>query len=432
MKKSPIENHLSDECRMLLEYVRDAVLFIREDDGSIVAANRVAEETYGYPIGKLVGMRIFDLLDPAHADPNISEDDSTRGGQITEAGALFEASHMRADGTAFPVENSARIAVVDGVRMVVAVVRDISERRRVERLAEDALSQINQVFDTAADGMRIIDKKFNMTRLNHTLAEVAGIDYDTAVGMKCYDAFPGKTCHTPDCALRRALRGEEKLVSEVQKTRSDGTTVTCLLTSRPFVVGGKTVGVIEDFRDITERKAVEELAQHLATHDALTGLPNRLLFTDRLELTLAQTLRGEAHPALMFCDVDDFKAINDTLGHVIGDGVLQSIADSLLGAVRAGDTVARLGGDEFVVLLPRVKSVAAALTVARKILKKTHLTIPHGESDVCVALSIGVALYEDGDDDDTLMRRADDAMYRVKASGGNGVMLAGEVEPSAG
>lgn len=183
-------------------------------------------------------------------------------------------------------------------------------------------------------------------------------------------------------------------------------------------------GVIEDFHDITERKRAEMLAQHLATHDALTGLPNRLLFTDRLEVALAQAERGDTRPVLMFCDVDGFKAINDSHGHVIGDDVLRATADALLRVVRQGDTVARLGGDEFVVLFPQGLAPDDALAVGRKLLAAVDETTRRFETYTPATLSIGIAFYEPGDDADSLVRRADEIMYEAKRAGGHGVLAA--------
>lgn len=417
--------HLTGECRMLLEHVRDGVLFVRVSDGKIIAANKVAEDMYGYSSADLLEKRIFDLVGAPDGEPGFSPGDPTRGGEINEDGVLFEADHRRADGTVFPVETSARVAVIDDIETIVATVRDISRRKNTQRVIQEALAEVNQILDVAADGIRIVDLDFNVTRANNTFLELAQIDSETALSKKCYESFAGSACHTPDCTLVRALRNENKLVREIEKKRVNGSSVVCTLTAQPFVVDGEILGVIEDFRDISEFKAAEEIAQHLATHDPLTALPNRLLFNDRLEVTIAQAKRGETHPALMYCDVDRFKAINDTKGHIVGDNVLQSVAGMLAAAVREEDTVARIGGDEFVVLLPQVKAPDDALTVARKILKATEYITAGGE-DFPVTLSVGVAVHLSGENADDIMRRADRAMYSVKERGGNGLMMASD------
>ena len=418
---APHDARLSRECRLLLEYVRDAVLFLRRTDGRIVAANKAAEETYGRSVGELLELSIRDLLDPNEIDVTVPFD-TTRGGKIDEAGVLFRATHRRADGSSVPVETNARTATIDGEELIVAVVRDISERVAMERRLAAAYAEIEQVFETAADGMRIVDRDFNVVRVNETLARMAGVDPADALSAKCYESFAGDLCHTEDCPLTRILAGDERFTAETEKTSSDGNTLSCLLAARPFVVEGEVVGIIEDFRDITDRKHAEELAQHLATHDVLTGLPNRMLFNDRLEVVLALAARGDTKPAVLFCDIDHFKTTNDTLGHHVGDEVLRSVAAALTGAVRKADTVARYGGDEFVVLLPNARSIEDALAVARKVLEATgKLAASRGAVELGTTLSIGVAAYHDGDDLDSLLHRADQAMYLVKQHGGNGL-----------
>jgi diguanylate cyclase (GGDEF)-like protein/PAS domain S-box-containing protein len=406
---------------LLLEYVRDAVLFVRRADGRIVAANRAAEETYGRSVDELLGLSIQDLLDPNDIDTT-TPFDPTRGGEIDEDGVLFRATHRRADGSTIPVETNARTATIDGEELIVAVVRDISDRVAMEHDLAAAYAEIEQVFETAADGMRIVDLDYNVVRVNETLARMAGVSPDDVLSAKCYETFAGDLCHTEHCPLKRILAGDERFSAETEKTSLEGATLSCLVVARPFVVEGEIVGIIEDFRDITERKHAEELAQHLATHDILTGLPNRMLFNDRLEVVLALAARGDAKPAVLFCDIDHFKTTNDTLGHHVGDEVLRSVAAALTGAVRKADTVARYGGAEFVVLLPNARNIDDALAVARKVLEATgKLAATRGAVELGTTLSIGVATYREDDDLDSLLRRADQAMYLVKQHGGNGL-----------
>ena len=172
--------------------------------------------------------------------------------------------------------------------------------------------------------------------------------------------------------------------------------------------------------DITERKQAEKEIQKLAYYDVLTGLPNRTLFLDRLSQALAQGRREERKVGVLFLDLDRFKAINDTLGHVAGDMLLKYVARRLQGCVRQSDTVARLGGDEFVVILPGVHTEADLTAFSKKILETLSRPVRLGEKKFFTTASIGISVFpEDADDVETLIRNADIAMYAAKDRGKN-------------
>jgi diguanylate cyclase (GGDEF)-like protein len=170
--------------------------------------------------------------------------------------------------------------------------------------------------------------------------------------------------------------------------------------------------------DISDRKLAEQRIAHMAHHDALTGLPNRVLLRDRIQQAIAQAHRGSAQLAVLFLDLDRFKTINDSLGHQLGDRLLQSVASRLLVCVREGDTVSRVGGDEFVIVIPGIAAAADASSVGAKILEVLASTFHLHGNDLHVNASIGISLYpSDGADAETLMRNADTAMYHAKDSG---------------
>ncbi len=167
----------------------------------------------------------------------------------------------------------------------------------------------------------------------------------------------------------------------------------------------------------------EEL-RHMAQHDSLTKLPNRALFSDRLNQELARARRNGDHCALMFLDLDEFKIINDSFGHAVGDELLREVAQRLQLAVRATDTVARLGGDEFVVLMPELQESGAALGLAEKIRSALHAPFLVNGHTLSISCSLGVAIFPDnGDDEISLTKSADDAMYRAKDGGGDSVRI---------
>ena len=176
--------------------------------------------------------------------------------------------------------------------------------------------------------------------------------------------------------------------------------------------------------DITERKRYDDTIRHLAFHDSLTGLPNRLLINDRITVAMPQARRRNQLLALVYLDLDNFKIINDTLGHMIGDRLLQEVAQRLKALVRKGDTVARMGGDEFMFLLPGINRVEDARTIANKILESFSVPYQVDGHEIHTTASIGVSIFPtDGEDVETLVKNADSALYRAKEQGCNNYQM---------
>ena len=183
----------------------------------------------------------------------------------------------------------------------------------------------------------------------------------------------------------------------------------------------KFIGTMGCARDITERKRSEAHISHQAYHDLLTQLPNRILFDDRMKQTFAHASRNRQKFAMLFMDLDRFKLINDTLGHVMGDLVLQRVSERILGCLRAEDTLARFGGDEFCLLLPDIPSKESVAAVAEKILKSVRQPFSINNHELYLSTSLGIAIYPDaGDTGEALLQSADTAMYHVKANGKDG------------
>ncbi|HYR26892.1 MAG TPA: EAL domain-containing protein, partial [Thermoanaerobaculia bacterium] len=229
--------------------------------------------------------------------------------------------------------------------------------------------------------------------------------------------------HHRDTIVRR-LREEGAVANEEVELRArDGSAVWALENVRRVVREGEPAVLEGILLDITDRKRAEEEIAFKAYHDALTGLPNRTLFLDRLHVALAHAARSNGSLAVFFLDLDDMKSINDTFGHAIGDRVLQAMAGRLLTALRADDTVARVGGDEFLILV-EVSDAQEAENLAKKVLDRITEPVAVDRDELYVTTSVGLALYpDDAGDADSLIRLADGAMYRVKESGGNRVQL---------
>ena len=185
---------------------------------------------------------------------------------------------------------------------------------------------------------------------------------------------------------------------------------------------GMIACLLEDEREASELATVE--MEHLAYHDALTGLPNRPLFMDRLIMSVAQASRSNQKLAVFFLDLDRFKDINDSLGHSTGDGLLKAVAERIHRCIREGDTVARLGGDEFTLLIPRIDHVEDAAKIAQKIIETLKIPFSILDHELFVTTSVGISVYpDDGTDPETLVRNADTAMYRAKDQGRDNYQL---------
>jgi len=211
---------------------------------------------------------------------------------------------------------------------------------------------------------------------------------------------------------------------ETVRQHKDGRLIDVALTISPIrnkqghIVGASTIA-----RDITVRRQAErnreEWMSHLAYHDPVTGLPNRLLFKDRLAQALSAAHRHRDRLAVVFIDLDNFKSVNDRLGHGVGDALLKAIAKSLVTCLRSSDTVSRYGGDEFVILLPEIKGTGDAATAVQKIATSIEAAHRIGLHDLRVSASMGISIYPDhGKTEEVLLNNADAAMYRAKSGGG--------------
>lgn len=261
--------------------------------------------------------------------------------------------------------------------------------------------------------------------LGYTLDEISPVSIDTWL----------KFAHQDDLKisgdlLEKNFNGElDYYECEARMLHKDGSWIWVL--DRGKVVSrtdeGAPLLMCGTHQEITKRKQYEEKIRHLANHDSLTGLPNLRVATDRLAMALKQAQRGKTLLAILFIDLDGFKNVNDNHGHDAGDLVLKKIAKRLASSVRATDTVARIGGDEFIVLLTEMYCADIAEKIAEKIIQQVSQAISFNNINLQVGASIGIALYPDnGDDPESLLKRADDAMYVIKNSGKNGYHLAAE------
>ncbi|MCU0270288.1 MAG: EAL domain-containing protein [Acidimicrobiales bacterium] len=405
-----------DRVRALLEHSTDATLVV-DDGGRLTYVSPALQQIFGY--------RPEDLLDESRRAAILHPDDVVLVTRLTELfatpGAVLETEARVRDaaGAYRWVELDIR-NLVDDPRIGGVLVHawDISRRRRAEHDRE----RLTDLFEATHDLVGITDAAGKLLYCNASARRFVGLaPTESLDGLTMLDLFPADDEDRWAAELLPALERDSMWHGELTLRHGDGreTPVLCQI-----IVHRDADGAIEFFsgvlHDISERKAFESRLAHQATHDPLTGLPNRTLLLDRLGDAIERAGRRSSRLAVLFCDLDHFKVVNDSLGHAVGDELLRAIARRLHTVVRPGDTIARFGGDEFVVLCEDLRDGRDALPVADRIIAALLEPFRVGDAEVFIGVSIGVALpehagsrFEAGD----LIRDADAAMYRAKARG---------------
>jgi diguanylate cyclase (GGDEF)-like protein/PAS domain S-box-containing protein len=308
--------------------------------------------------------------------------------------------------------------------------RNAIERKAVEDALyvekERALVTLNSI----GDAVLCTDISGNITYLNLVAESMTGWPREEAIGKPLAEIF-----QIIDGATRKTARDPMEMA--VAQNRTVGLTVGCILIRRDAFESaiedsaapihdraGRVIGAVIVFHDVSAARAMSHQMTHSAQHDVVTNLPNRMLLNDRISQAISLARRQNRPLAVLFLDLDRFKYINDSLGHAVGDQLLQSVSKRLLAGVRNSDTVSRQGGDEFVILLSEISHPEDAATSAKKIL--LSLGVPHSIEghDLDIAGSIGISIYPgDGEDAETLIKNADTAMYHAKESGRNNLQF---------
>jgi len=311
-------------------------------------------------------------------------------------------------------------AAAVGVLQVVTF-RNLSAAVDIARQANEGLAAAGKVYDTTSEGIVVTDADGLIVDANDAYARMHGYELGELIGKNPRLMKSGK--HDPAfySEMWGSLVKEGRWQGEVWNRRSDGGLLpTWLSLSAVKDEAGLTTNYVGVVSDITAIKRGEEDLQWLATHDPLTGLPNRALIEDRLNTVLALSRRQDSNAAVFFFDLDHFKNVNDTLGHPAGDRLLIEIANRCRSVVRESDTIGRSGGDEFSVVVPDLSDVEYVAELAQRLLAVVREPVALGEQATFVTASIGVAVYpEDGSDAAELNQHADVAMYRAKALGGD-------------
>ncbi|SOD95841.1 bifunctional diguanylate cyclase/phosphodiesterase [Caenispirillum bisanense] len=406
---------LSRQSESILESAGDGIVAL-DNDGLITVANPAAAEMLGWRREDLPGKDaagVFRYGDGRRCGRPVPVRAALRRGMFHDS---TELTLLRRDGGTFEAEYASAPIEDNGTRSgAVVLFRDISERKK----AEGRLRVAATVFDTTAEGIAVCEADGTITTVNPAFATITGEDAAALVGRSVGEVFG---CGAFDQGVMlEALAAEGHWVGEQWSCRPRGEEYASRIAASavPSEDGEETLRqFVVVVNDITQRKRDEERIRYQANYDALTGLPNRALFLDRLEHGVAAARRSGATLGLMFIDLDGFKAVNDTLGHEAGDDLLKGAADRLRKCVRESDTVARLGGDEFTIIMDNVEGRPGAAIVAQRIIRTLEVPFDLGGREGRVSASIGIALFPaDAADCEELLRNADTAMYAAKAQG---------------
>ena len=384
----------------------------RRRDGVIIFANHTFTELIGVPRATVLRSRARDYYVDEQQRAAVVKH-LKRHGSVDNAEVQFR----RSDGLPFWTLLTIRESIYAGEPVNLAWVYDITERKT----AEERLQLAAKVVETANEGIMITAADCTIEAVNTAFTRITGYGPDEAVGRKPSFLKSGRHDAEFYREMWRSLQESGQWQGEVWNRRKTGELyVEWLSIASVRDAQGAVSHYLGVFTDITARKEDEEQVWRQANFDALTGLPNRSLFLDRLSQAVKASRRDRSRFALLFIDLDGFKAVNDTYGHATGDLLLQEAAARLLLAVRSSDTVARLSGDEFTVILHDVANREEIAVVAAKMVVRLAESFELDGNVANVQASIGIAVFpDDADDAAVLIRLADRAMYTVKGAGKN-------------
>jgi diguanylate cyclase (GGDEF)-like protein/PAS domain S-box-containing protein len=405
-----------------LDSTADGILVIGHD-GRVLTWNQRFADMWGFPAewleryddNDLIGQLIEQLADPAEFLNTLAE--------LHEHPEVESAHLLRfKDGRRLEQYSIGRYLDDEPVR--VWSFRDVTARLAAEEALRDSEARYRLLFEQNAAGVCVVALGGRIVNCNATFAEMAGYSEEEIKKRDLRDVLVDANALDD---IRRRLETTPTIRGiEIGLRRKDGDRI--LVLSNVSLLGTGDDALIHlTAVDITDRKRFEQQIHHQAFHDPLTGLPNRRMFMERLEVSLLAAKRVRDSVGVLFIDLDRFKTINDTLGHDVADALLVEVAQRLKSCVRQTDTVARHGGDEFTIILPDLHQPEDAAQVAEKILERVLEPVTVNSHSIEISVSIGIALYPfDGTDIHTLLRNADDAMYRAKQAGRNNYQLCTE------
>lgn len=403
--------------RATFEQAAVGVVHIDPVNMTISRANTRLQELLGYTHDELLQMSVADFT--------LSEDKEALWGMFSDllAGRVevvrSEKRCPRKDGSiGWSNMSLSLVRMEDGSPdFLVAVLEDISARKQAEDESRSFRAQYQTLFDQMPDAVLLFNLEGKVTGYNQEALRQYEYSPEEMNNLSIPD-FEARESMEEHLEHKRNIEASGRDDFETQHRTKFGRIIDVLAAVRLVTLPDGTKTFQAAFRDITSQKDAHQRIEFLANHDHLTSLPNRRLLRDRMERAIGNAVRHNSRVALLFLDLDHFKVINDTLGHEVGDLLLQSVAERLRTCVREQDSIARLGGDEFVVILVDLPNNEAVATVAEKIVDSLSMPYLAGGYDLHTSPSIGISLYpDDGNNFDALLQQADAAMYHTKENG---------------
>jgi diguanylate cyclase len=406
--------------RSLTESATDAIVSA-DVHGQIVFWNAAAEDTFGYSGSEVLGRPLSVLTPEGRVSTSLeSLRPLAAGGAVQRRGRTIELQGVRRDDTVFPMEISVSEWSDGSDRFFTAIIRDISQRKSTEEALKESERRFRDVVEQSPEAI-VLHASGTVLYANPAAASLIGVrDADSLAGCAFRDLLHPKSRAAWTRSAEGSVGVSRHETGEYQILHSDGRSLDVEATSVPATLAGRPA-VQTHLRDVTAQNALEAQLAHQAFHDALTSLANRALFRDRVNHALTRSSRRGARPAVLFLDLDNFKSVNDGLGHIAGDELLCIIARRLKAIMRPSDTCARLGGDEFAILIEEpsdsVDVAATAAHLAERVIAAFKGACGVGGTDVVVTVSVGIAVARENESADDLLRNADVAMYRAKSGG---------------
>jgi len=395
-------------------------------NGRIVSWNLSAERIFGYEEREAVGRPLTILMPPHLRDAHRAGIARVASGdQSNLVGRVTELEGQRRDGSTFPIELSlSRWSAKDG-QYFTGIIRDVTQRKRADAALRESEVRFRNLVERSPEAIVLHSRGFVFYANPAAAALVGAKDGGDLTGRPILEFVHADSLEEVRQRLALGRRSIRSDLSAYKIVHSDGTALDVEVSSAQVTYGGR-LAVQTHLRDVTDRKALERQLTQKAFHDTLTGLANRALFAERVERAIARSTRQGNRPAVFFLDIDNFKNVNDVLGHAAGDELLKECGRRLVLAVREADTCARFGGDEFALLIEEfgepmdeATSASRCAHMAERVLDALSEPVRLGDAEVVVCASVGIALARPGEGVPELLRNADLAMYRAKSRGKN-------------